>query len=957
MTNQHKATSVVDLVERACQQFGKNSVATGAGETLTYSELWLRSVQLANDLIAKGVKPETRVGLWAERSSDLLVGIVGILAAGGAYVPLDPSYPEDRLNFMVTHAGLSHIVAADRDHAAASALGIPVVSTTSSRADESRDPLPMIHGHDAAYVIYTSGSTGNPKGVVVEHRSLLDLCEWISKNYDLASGDVVISTWSPAFDASILTIFLSILSGATYIFTPEQTTKNPYALVEMLAHYRPRILDTSGTMLRMLTEISWPGDKELEIWTGGELIARSVIEFIVPRVRRLRNHYGPTEATVFVTVRSLSAEDTDSPIGRERDNVKCLLLDEDGRPTPIGMVGELMITGSSLARGYLNDPALTEERFIEIATNDGPVIRAYRTGDLAKVRGDGSFVFLGRNDDQVKLRGYRIELREIELRIKDYPGITEAIVVVHQLEGDIEPQLIAFFTASAPVDQRTLRDYSRETLPDFMVPTSFVQLEEFPLTPNGKVDKRSLTRWRDFSGQRITTSNELKNEGLPLSDTERAIRAMFADVLHMGEEDIGVNDDFLEIGGTSLGAVQLFIRIEEDFGIRLSVSTLITAATVRLLAVIVNNSRASNESTSNEADLPQNDWESALCQLWSEVLDIPEVLRTDNFFELGGTDAQARRMVAQLETDFGHRVTMSELTKAPVVTKLAALTWGRNQWKDVVPLNRTGTKPPFFCVTGSGGLAFAYLPLARLLGPDQPFYGLQAHGIDSRGLPDYTIKRAAVRHARAIRSVQPHGPYMLGGYSIGGVEALMVANELAVGGEEVALLALLDSYISRRMIGRKKPTVNKVGAQQKASFFPRIQTRFSVILRLPIAGLVPQKGLAQFELFRLLSYISGHFIRKVRPWAGTTVVYISEREDIASTRADWEELLLGSVSYVPLPVHHLDMLRAPHIELLAADLRDQINKVVVSDGLASSSNNRAAPSPSGIEDSKSAENL
>jgi thioesterase domain-containing protein len=185
----------------------------------------------------------------------------------------------------------------------------------------------------------------------------------------------------------------------------------------------------------------------------------------------------------------------------------------------------------------------------------------------------------------------------------------------------------------------------------------------------------------------------------------------------------------------------------------------------------------------------------------------------------------------------------------------------------------------------------------------------------------------------------------------------MVAHELAADGEEVALLALLDSFFTERMIGKKRPAVDRVDAQQNSLFFPKIQTRFSIILRLPIAGLVPQKGLAQFDLFRLLSYISGHLLRKVRPWAGTTVVYISESEDFASARADWEELLLGSVSYVSLPVHHLDMLRAPHIELLAADLRDQINKVVVSDRLASSSNNRATTTSSGIEDSTSVENL
>jgi amino acid adenylation domain-containing protein len=924
---------MVDLVERACREYGNNIVATGVGGTLTYDELWRRSLQVANELRAAGVTIETRVGLWSEKSSDLLVGTLGILAAGGVYVPLDPSYPEDRLTFIVSDAGLSHIVASERDQTSASTLGVPVVTISEKGDNESRDHLPIIHGHNAAYVIYTSGSTGNPKGVVIEHHSLVDLFEWTSRYYDLSSGDGVISTLSAAFDASVLPLFATILSGATYVFIHEQIAKDPHELVESLDRYRPRFLHTSGAVLRMLTEISWSGDPKLEIWTGGEIISRSVIEFIVSRVRRLRNHYGPTEATVFVTVQTLTVDDTDSPIGKERDHVRCLLLDEEGRGAPSGMMGELIITGSCLARGYLNAPSLNQERFFEISSDEGMVTRAYRTGDLARLRDDGAYVFIGRNDDQVKLRGFRVELREIEHRIKDFPGITEAIVVVNDSPGDLEPHLVSFFTSISPIDPRAVREHTRETLPDFMIPLSFVQLPEFPLTPNGKVDKRKLASGQIAPIQKMTEVDPRRSRDQLLSNTERAIRAMFAEVLAIDEEEIDVNDDFVEIGGTSLGAVQLFMRIEHDFGIHLSVSTLITAGSVRLLALTVDHFRTSNDETLVGVPLPQNDWESALCQLWSEVLDLPIVHRTDNFFELGGTDAQARQMIARLRTEFGHRVTLSELMKSPVVSKLAARTLGRNEWRSAVPLNRGGSRPPFFCITGSGGLAFAYLPLARLLGADQPFYGLQAHGIDSRGIPDYTIQKAARRHARAIRSVQPHGPYLLGGYSIGGVEAIMVAHQLADEGEEVALLVLLDSYFSRRLVGDKNKTITHERAPEDSQFFPRIKTKLSVVLRLPLAGIVPQKGLAQFELFRLLSYISGRFLRKVRPWRGRTVVYTSESTDVASVMADWDQLLVGNVTYVPLPVHHLDMLRTPHIRLLAADLREQINKVLPMNGL------------------------
>lgn len=931
-----RADTITDWIEETCERHRDSVAATGEGETLTFGEFWSRSIRVAHELVARGVRPEDRVGLWAEQGSDLLVGMAGIMAAGAAYVPLDPSYPKSRLEYFVSDAALHFVVAPDRLLLAASELGIPVISTTPlSIGEDPVGPLPTLNEHNAAYVIYTSGSTGRPKGVVIEHQSVMHLLRWMIADCGLQPGDRVMGTASPAFDASVPNFLLPLVTGGTFVALSTETTRDPYALAEAIIRYHPRALQASPTMLRMLSETRWRGDKDLEIWTGGERTAASVIRYIAPRVRSLCNYYGPTEATVQVTMARLGPDDIDSPVGTPPDHVECVLLDPGGQPTPVGETGELFIIGTALARGYINDPILTAKLFAPIVHGRNSPQRAYRTGDLARIREDNSLLILGRVDDQIKLRGYRIEPGEIERRLMEHPQIIDATVLSQQANDSDEPRLIAFVKSTGPVDAQSMRTFARQTLPDYMVPAVFIELEEFPLTPNGKVDKAQLTDVVAADKGRSPNGPEVPSSDVVPSELEGAVREMFASVLSINIEKVGVDDDFFDLGGTSLRCARLFISIEERYGVTLPLSTIVTASTVRDLADAIDGHVLAGRSPSTSDEPPRHEWERVLCNLWSEMLGVSDVSRSDNFFDLGGSASDASRMIEQMKTVCGTEVSLPELYRAPTVAQLAALTGGRSSRATLVPLNTTGANTPFFCIAGVGGLALAFLPLSRLLGPEQPFYGLQAHGIESRGLPDFTLHRTATRYAKAIREVQPHGPYLIGGHSLGGALALMVAQQLSADGEEVALLAIFDTLLSERMTGTRYPVAGGAVRHSHSWRVFQVRPKLSTVLRLPLAGLVPQKGMAQFDLFGLHGTIQARFASRLGSWSGRTAVYQSDDTQSANLGFGWGCLLTGTWSRVAVPGDHLSMMQRSNVTLLAKNLRHQIDEALSSSRPAS----------------------
>ncbi|WP_049786408.1 non-ribosomal peptide synthetase [Mycetohabitans rhizoxinica] len=557
--------------------------------TLSYAQLNAQANRLAHQLIELGVKPDARVAICVERSPAMVVGLLAILKAGGAYVPLDPSYPGERLAHILTDAAPDIVLA---DAVGRAALGEATLASRTvldpnvlpARADTNPSVLALTSRH-LAYVIYTSGSTGMPKGVMVEHRSIARLV--INNGYlDVGAADRVALAANPAFDASTFEIWAPLLNGATAVVINRDTVLNPAAFAQTLQEQRISILWlTVGLFNQSFIELGpiFPQLKALIV--GGDALDASVVAQVLKGTppRQLINGYGPTESTTFATTYRINAirEDIVSiPIGRPIANTRIYLLDRYGQPVPLGAVGELYIGGAGVARGYLNRPELTAERFVRDPFSDEPNARMYKTGDLARYLPDGNLEFLGRNDHQIKIRGFRIEPGEIEACLAQHTLVRDAVVLATG-EGQ-DKRLVAYVVAN-PDDALAgiLRTHVAAALPDYMVPSAFVQLDAFPLTPNGKLDRRALPApdAQAFAHQAYEA---------PQDELETTLAAIWSELL--GVERISRHDSFFALGGHSLLAVRLMNRVAM-LGIVLPLATLFAAPTLAGLAAALNAHR------------------------------------------------------------------------------------------------------------------------------------------------------------------------------------------------------------------------------------------------------------------------------------------------------------------------------------------------------------------------------
>jgi acyl carrier protein/pimeloyl-ACP methyl ester carboxylesterase len=408
-------------------------------------------------------------------------------------------------------------------------------------------------------------------------------------------------------------------------------------------------------------------------------------------------------------------------------------------------------------------------------------------------------------------------------------------------------------------------------------------------------------------------------------DIEGPILEYLGQLLELDVTSMSIDDDFFDLGGTSVQCLDLFMWIEERFGVDLPLSTITHAPTVRLLAGIVNDDlEGHRDGASKDVPFPEQ-WEWVLCILWSEILNVPEVKPSDNFFDLGGNDDDVQKLTDQLRDIYGMKVTSFDVKRAPTVIQLAALTRGHSTRSCLVPLTVTGSKTPFFCVAGLAGLALAFLPVARGLGSDRPFYGLQAHGIDRRGRPDYTIKGTARRYVKEIRSVQAHGPYLIGGHSYGGLIALEVVHQLVAQGEEVALMVVFDSIIPQRLVNAIGADLERVTGSTNTKWLPyQPAIRLGTIVRLPVAGLIRLRGFNQYEAYGLIGRIQVRLAKPLRPWSGSSVVYISANNPYeADILGSWGRLLTGAWSRVAASGSHLGMMQRPHARMLAQSLKEQ----------------------------------
>ncbi|HEX9937850.1 MAG TPA: amino acid adenylation domain-containing protein, partial [Longimicrobium sp.] len=571
------------------------------GHSLTYAELNARANRLAHHLRALGVVPDARVAVCVERGPAMIVGLMGVLKAGGAYVPLDPAYPGARLRHMLEDSAPAALLTEAR---LAGVMGeilgglpLPVIHLDDGAEWESRPAAnPVVAGltpDHLMYVIYTSGSTGQPKGVMNQHRCVVNRLAWGREAWGPEAGEAVLQNASFSFDVAAREIFWPLMAGGRVVLPRPEDVRDPGRLVETIRREAVRTACFVPSMLQLFLEHPEAGSCSglAQVVCSGEALPAAVARRFRERLPgvALHNVYGPSEAATATAALHCVADDARAtiPIGRPVSNTRVYLLDGAGEPVPRGVAGELYVGGTGVARGYFGRPGLTAERFVPDPFSARPGARLYRTGDLARRLPDGAIEFLGRNDFQVKVRGFRVELGEIEARIAAYPGVREAAVVArHDVEGDT--RLVAYLVGADPVEADALRRSLAERLPEHMVPAAYVRLEAFPLTPNGKLDRRALPA-PDADAFAASRRHEP-----PLGDTEEALAEIWSELL--GVERVGRWDDFFALGGHSLRAVQVISRVRQTLGLQAALGDLF------LRPVLADFARGMDEA--GRVDLP-----------------------------------------------------------------------------------------------------------------------------------------------------------------------------------------------------------------------------------------------------------------------------------------------------------------------------------------------------------------
>ena len=584
------------FVERQAAATPGSTAVEWEDGSLTYQQLDERANRLARHLLALGVARETLVAVYMERSPELVVALLGVLKADCAYVPVDTSYPQQRVELMLRDSGAQVVLTQGRlTTGLAAAGGVRVVAVDDeweeiALHDASRPAVEVSPDH-LAYVIYTSGSTGTPKGVAISHRSISNRLLWVLSEHPLGADDAVLQKTSVSFDASVWELFVPLMSGARLVLARVGGQQEPAYLLDAVRRHRITVLQVVPTMLAALVEqeVLSQCTSLRRVYSGGEALRPELVERFYERTTglsvRLHNLYGPTECSIDATHLAMvpgagdeGVRESRVLIGRPLSNTRVYVLDASLRPVPVGVSGELYVSGVQLARGYLHRPSLTAERFLPDPFAETAGARMYRTGDLCRWLSDGTIEYLGRLDHQVKLRGFRIELGEIEAALRQHTAVREAVAVIREEGGGrLVAYVVAEHGAEEEVSSSRLRQYLAERLPEYMVPSAFVALEQLPLTPSGKVDRRALP-------EPAAPRGEASDMG-PRTQTEEVISGIWEQVL--GVERVGARDNFFELGGHSLLATQVVARMRDAFGVEVGVRAIFDTPTPSGLAAHV----------------------------------------------------------------------------------------------------------------------------------------------------------------------------------------------------------------------------------------------------------------------------------------------------------------------------------------------------------------------------------
>jgi len=856
------------LFEEQVEKTPEHIAVVFGKQQLTYRELNRKANQLAHYLRARGIGPEVLAGLSAERSLEVIIGLLGVLKAGGGYLPLDPAYPSDRLAYMIEDSRIKvlltqqQLVAKLPKHSAQVICLDAIGDELAKESDQNLDS--GVKFDNLAYVIYTSGSTGRPKGVLIEHRGVGNLAWAQIDGFAVKPDSRLLQFASLSFDASVSEVFVALCCGATLIVAPPGVVLAGPPLVSLLTEQRVSVVTLPPSVVAVLPEEDrLPMLKTLVV--AGEACSADLVARW-GQDRRFVNAYGPTECTVCAT-QGPCLDGTRAPsIGRPILNTQIYILDPQKQPVPIGVAGEIYIGSVGIARGYLNRPELTAERFVPNPFSTEPGARLYRTGDLARWLPNGEIEYLGRIDHQVKVRGFRIELGEIETQLDQHPGVRTSVVLARKdgLRGD---SLIAYFIPEEGQnpEPETLRTHLKEKLPEYMVPSHFLRMDKFPLTPNGKIDRKALPAPGSAAGERA-------RQIVP----------------------------------------------------------------------------------------PRTDAERDLTALWEDVLKVKPIGVTENFFELGGHSLSAAILMGKIKVQLGHALPLGTLFQTPTVEKLAALLQTQLEAGTescIVPLHDAGSNPPLFLIAGVGGHVFTFHKFARLLGEDQPTYGVKAVGIDGKLEPPDRVPDIAAHYVKEILVLRPEGPYLLGGYSVGGLVAFETACQLRAQRKEVPLVVIFDAnapgYPKKLPLGKRLLThwnnFARANFEDKKKYlrarYGSVKARVMMKLGLNILNAPEIKdveGFAQDTIKKVWAALdkAGKTYWPGQKFDGRIALFSAEQhEEWAATVYDdpckgWSDWTTGKVETYTMPGSHLEMFQTQAINQVAESLRGAIRQTLAGQATA-----------------------
>ncbi|ASV39895.1 non-ribosomal peptide synthetase [Pseudomonas sp. NS1(2017)] len=682
------APAQVWLPELLNQQTSDATALVWEGGSLTFAQLHTQANRLAHYLRDKGVGPDVCVAIAAERSPQLLVGLLAIIKAGGAYVPLDPDYPAERLAYMLKDSGV-HLLLTQTAllEQVPSAEGVCVIAMDSLHLDSwpTQPPGLHLHGDNLAYVIYTSGSTGQPKGVGNTHAALAERLQWMQATYQLNDTDVLMQKAPISFDVSVWECFWPLITGCRLVLAGPGEHRDPHRIAQMVQEHGVTTLHFVPPLLQLFIDEPLVAEctSLRRLFSGGEALPAELRNRVLAQLPavQLHNRYGPTETAINVTHWHCRAEDGErSPIGRPLGNVICRVLDEQLNPVPLGVPGELCIGGIGLARGYLGRAGLTAERFVA----DQQGARLYRTGDRARWSADGVIEYLGRLDQQVKLRGFRVEPEEIEARMLALEGVAQAVVRV------CDGQLIGYFTAQGELDEEAVKTALAAELPEYMVPALLMRLDAMPLSPSGKLDRRALPEpvW------------QVREHVEPETPLQQQIAAIWREVL--GLPGIGLRDDFFALGGHSLLATQIISRTRQACDVELPLRTLFEASELGAFVEQVGLIQASGQRNQQTAiakvdrsqPVPLSYSQQRMWFLWQMEPDSPAynvggMARLRGVLDVGRFEAALQALIMRHET---LRTTFPSVDGV-AYQKVSPQTGLRMDWQDFSALSETERQP------------------------------------------------------------------------------------------------------------------------------------------------------------------------------------------------------------------------------------------------------------------------